>query len=399
MKKKNVLIIMSVCMLLLVGCSISNPQDVSEMVSDTQEEMSEEKNEENVYSSTEELEDEVNTEVSGFIPNYYNSVSDTDATSVYLGGVGGIYRIDSEFEVRTIYSAPYILGAALYGDYIFALEYTVTDNGMTESLIRINAEDSDKEVVTQVNPGSYDLKIIDNMLILSEEILGDYGIVTVYHAYTLDDNGDFTSDIPQDVNVQFVLPDGDEEDMCLLIDPWFSTKYYDYVCFTKAVSEIDINSIWIRKGNEEAEEIVTCVGKPLMSKDNIFYCDGDGKNLLQHSLDNSQEMVLYEIPDDDNLLLLTYDSEWVYFWQKAEIEGINDSSTERSELPSSIMRVNLQDYRTEKIYEVQPRSAVNNFNVYDNNCYFILSGTEGSDGWICCNLADFSIMEIHSLIK
>ncbi len=397
MKKKKVLIVMTICMLLLVGCTMSNPQDVSEMVSDTQEEeMPKEKNEKNEYSNTEEFEDkmnmeavevEANAEIIDFTPNYYHSVSDADETSVYLGGVGGIYRIDSESEVRTIYSTPHILGAALYGEYVFALEYTVTDNGMTEALIRINIDDSAKEVVTQVNSGSYDLKIVDNMLIFSEEILGDYGIETVYQAYTLDDNGDLTSDVPQDAYAQFVLPD-DEEGMSLLIDPWFSTKYYDYVCFTKAVGEIDINSVWIRKGNEEAEEIVTCVGKPLMSQDKIFYCDSDGKNLLQHSLDNSQDTALYEIPDDDNLLLLTYDAEWVYFIQKAEIDEFN-------ELPSFIMRVNLQDNRTEEIYELQPGNAINNFNVYDNNCFFILSDTDSNSRWECCNLTDFTITEIR----
>lgn len=393
MNKKNVLITMTACMLLLAGCSISNPQDVSEIESDTQEEeMSKEKNEKNEYANTEEFEDEINMEVAESAPNYYHSVSDVDEKSVYLGGVGGIYRIDSESEVRTIYSAPHIIGAALYGDYVFSLEYIVTDNGMTVALIRINTDDSTKEIVTEVHPESYDLKIVDNMLILTEEILGDYGIETVYQAYTLDDKGDLTSDIPQDVYAQFVLPDGDEEGMSLLIDPWFSTKYYDYVYFAKAIGVMDINSVWIRKGNEEAEEIVTCVGKPLVSKDKIFYCDSDGKTLLQHSLDSSQEVVLYEIPDDDSLLLFTYDAEWVYFRQKAEIDEFN-------ELSSSIMRVNLQDHRTEEIYELQPGSAVNNFNVYDNNCYFILSDTDSPNAWICCNLADFSIMEIHSLIK
>ncbi len=390
---KKILIIMTACTLLLAGCSISNQQDVSGMVSDIQEEeMSEEKNEEDEYANTEELAEEVNTEVTEITPNYYHSVSDADAASVYLGGVGGIYRIDSESEVQTVYSAPHIVGAALYGDYVFSLEYIVTDNGMTVALIRINTDDSAKEVVTQVNSGSYDLKIIDNMLILSEEILGDYGIETVYQAYTLDDNGNLTSEIPQDVYAQFVLPD-DEEGMRLLIDPWFSTKYFDYVCFIKGIGVMDINSVWIRKENEEsAEEIVACVGMPLVGKDKIFYCDSDGKTLLQHSLDNSQETVLYEIPDDDDLLLLTYDAEWVYFRQKAELDEYN-------ELPSFIMRVNLQDHRTEEIYELQPGSAINNFNVYDNNCYFILSDTEGPDGWICCNLNDLSIVEIHSLIK
>ena len=125
-----------------------------------------------------------------------------------------------------------------------------------------------------------------------------------------------------------------------------------------------------------------------MSKDKIFYCDSDGENLLQHSLDNSQDRVLYEIPDDDILLLLTYDAEWVYFLQKAEIDEFN-------ELSSSIMRVNLQDHRTEEIYELQPGSIVSNFNVYDKNCYFILSGKDSTSRWECCNLTDFTITEIH----
>lgn len=56
------------------------------------------------------------------IPNYYHSVSDADESGIYLGGVGGIYRMDSEAGVQTLYSSPHIAGAALYGDYVFALE-------------------------------------------------------------------------------------------------------------------------------------------------------------------------------------------------------------------------------------------------------------------------------------
>ena len=40
MKKENVLLITTTCMILLAGCSMSNPQDASGMVSDTQEEKS-----------------------------------------------------------------------------------------------------------------------------------------------------------------------------------------------------------------------------------------------------------------------------------------------------------------------------------------------------------------------
>ena len=60
-----------------------------------------------------------------------------------------------------------------------------------------------------------------------------------------------------------------------------------------------------------------------------------------------------------------------------------------------IMRVNLQDHRTEEIYELQAGTTIYNFNVYDNNCYFILSDTDSNSRWECCNLTDFTITEIH----
>lgn len=322
------------------------------------------------------------------VPNYYHSVSDTDETGIYLGGVGGIYKIDSESKMQTLYSAPHVVGAALYEDYIFALEYNITDSGMTTDLIRINKNDSGKEVMTQVNSGSYDLKIIDNMLVISVEILGEYSFETTFQTYTLDDNGNLTSDTPQDIYAQYELPGGYENDMRFLILPIFSTKYFNYSCFIKSKGEIDINSIWIRKGDEESvEEVVTCSGIPLVTIDRIFYCDSNENTLMQRDFDDAQETALYQIPDDDSLLLLTYDAKWVYFLQKPKIDEFN-------ELSSSIMRVNLQDHRAEEVYGLQPGSYMNNFNVYGNYCYFILSDTDNT-AWKCCDLTDFTITELQ----
>ena len=301
-------------------------------------------------------------------PIYYHSISDADETGIYLGGAGSIHRINSESGVQTIYSAPHMAGAALYKDYIFSMEYYVSDNGMTTELIRINKDGSDKKMLTQISGGSYDLRIIDNVLVITEQIIGDYGLETLFYAYTLDDEGNLTSDMPTDVYNQYGRPGGYEDGMRFLIDPWFSTKYFGYSCFMKAVGEIDINSVWIKTEDEEpAKEIVTCSGNPLVAKDMIFYCDSNGETLTQRSLDNAQEAVLYEIPDDNNLSLLTYDAEWVYFLQKPRID-------EHNELSSFMMRVNLQDHRTEEIYELQAGNSISNFNVYGNNCYFILSG-------------------------
>ena len=304
-----------------------------------------------------------------FFTTYYNSVSDVDETSVYLGGAGGIYEINQSY-YGTVYQTPHIAGAAVYKNYIYSIEYNVTDNGITAELIRIKKSGSDKEVLTQISTGSYDLSIIGNTLFITEQILGDYGLETIFYAYNLDDEGYLTSDTPLDAYSQFNLPDGYEDSMRFLINPWFSTKYFEYFCFTKSAGVMDINSIWISRGNQGAlEEIVTCSEQPLLSKDTIFYCDSNEETLILRSLDSAQETVLYEIPDSDSLSLLNYDGEWVYFSERANID-------ERNELSSFVMRVNLQNHRTEQIYELPPNSYISNFNVYGNSCYFILSDAD-----------------------
>ncbi|MDE5865321.1 MAG: hypothetical protein K2H31_01800 [Lachnospiraceae bacterium] len=317
-------------------------------------------------------------------PNYYHFVSDVDESSVYLGGAGGIYRVDSESGAQIIYPTPYISGAALYGDYVFSIEYNVTDSGMTADLIRINKDGSGKEIMTQISSGSYDLKIIDNMLTLIEEIIGNDGLETVFQYYILDDEGNLASDSPEDVYSQFELSDECGDDAHFLINPMFSTKYFGYSCFVRAVGETDVNSVLIIKGDEESsEEVFECSGEPLAAKDRFFYYDSNGETLVQHPLDNSQETVLYESSDDDILQLLTYDDEWIYAIRRPRID-------EGNELSSCIMRVNLQDYRTEEIYEMQAGSYISNFNVYGNDCFFILSDSDHISRWECCNLTDFS---------
>ena len=147
------------------------------------------------------------------LPNYYHSVSDADESFVYLGGAGGIYRIDSGLEVKKLYSASGIAGAALYGDYIFSLEYNASSEGMAAELIRINKISFEKEVLTQVSSGIYDLKIFDDTLILSEEVLGQYGIETVYQAYTLDKEGKLSTLVSADVIDYFLNIKSDIEKM------------------------------------------------------------------------------------------------------------------------------------------------------------------------------------------
>ena len=316
--------------------------------------------------------------------NYYHSISDVDETSVYLGGAGGIYEIN-RFAVGTIYSAPHIAGAALYKNYVYSIEYNPTDNGMTAELIRIKKDGTGKEVLTQISAASYDLRIIDNILVISEYNMEDHGPVTLFYAYTLDNGGKLTSETPQDAYAQFGLPGGYENGMHFLINPWFSTQSLGYTCFIKDAGVMNTNSVWIkRKEQEDAEEMVICQGQPLLTKDTIFYCDSNEEALRQRSLDGAQETVLYEIPDDTGLTLLTYDSEWVYFREYSRRLREGDSN----EPDETIRRVNLQDHSTEEIYVLQSSSdSVENFNVYGNYCYFILSGA-GSNRWVRYNMTN-----------
>lgn len=399
MKKISLLMLICVFTLLMGGCTRSGEstpaEDSSEAVSDIQEVQNDmpESAEGEIELSGQDVES-INMGIHDDghvmdVPNYYSSVSDADESGVYLGGVGGIYRIDPESGAEMLYSSQHIAGAALYKDYVFSMEYNVTDNGMTTDLIRIKKDGSDKEVLTQISAGSYDLRIIDNILVITEQILGDYGLETVFCSYTLDNEGNLASDTPQDAYTWFDLPDEYEDSMRFLINPWFSTKYLGYSCFTKAEGGMDMNSVWISRGSQEAlEEAVTCSGQPLLTGDTIFHCDSNGETLIQRSLGNTQNAVLYEIPDGDSLSLLTFDSGWVYFVQRPTID-------ESNELSSSIMRVNMQDHRTEKIYELHPGNVMSNFNVYGNDCYFILSVADNTQ-WLCCDLVNGDVMNISA---
>lgn len=385
--KKKFTLIFTLLLTLLYGCSTKSSLEVREDAvinheTPTSVNTTEQEKEEESTDASEDIKD------ASVIPNYYHSVSDADETGVYLGGVGGIYRINPESGVETLYCAPHLAGATLYKDQIYSMEYNITENGMTANLIRINKDGSGKEILTQISTGSYDLKIIDNVLVISDAIMGDYGTETVFQAYPLDAEGNLSAETPLDIYGQFGLLDGYEDGMRFLINPWFTTINFHYLCYTKTEGAVDINSVWIKKGDEElAREILTCSGKPLVYKDFIFYCDSNGETLTQHYLESEQETTLYKIPDNDNVSLLTYDDEWVYFIQKPRIEELNM-------LTSSILRVNLQDHRTETIFELLPGSYIDHFNVYGNNCYFILSD-EDTTQWECCDLTNFTLTEVH----
>lgn len=212
----------------------------------------------------------------------------------------------------------------------------------------------------------------------------DHGPVSLFYAYMLDNGGNLASDTPQDAYARFGLPDGYEDGMHFLINPWFSTQSLGYTCFVKVAGVMDINSIWIMwEGQETAEEVVTCSGQPLLTEDTIFYCDSTGETLIQRSLSNIQETVLYEIPDDTGLTLLTYDSEWVYFLEYSRRLREDDNY----ESDETIRRVNLQDHSMEEIYVFQSGSYGGNFNVYGNYCYFILSSA-GSNRWVRYNMTN-----------
>ncbi|MCM1039896.1 MAG: DUF5050 domain-containing protein [Ruminococcus sp.] len=379
MKKKTIFAITVAGLALSCGCSRQKIQDAPENPSEGE--------------AAEEVTSVEKDAASS--PNYYHPLSDSDGDVIYFGGAGRIYKATLESEVHSIYCTPHIAGAALYGDYIFSLAYHVTDDGMTADLIRLNKNGLNKEVLTQVDPGSYDLRIVESTLVVSEDILTDYGPVREFQAYTLDSEGNLLSDMPQGTYERFGPPEESDEGLRYLIDPWFSTEYYGYTCLIKPEGVIDINSIWIKESNEEsAEEILTCRGEPLIAKDIIFYCDSERETpaLMQYFLKDATERELYKIPGDYKPRLFTYDDEWVYFLQEPNVE-------ERGGLSSFLTRVNLQDGQIENIRELSEDESISNFNVYDSYCYFILKSAESSGEWEILGLDSTSAAEAEAPSK
>lgn len=323
------------------------------------------------------------------LPNYYHSVSDADESFVYLGGAGGIYRIASGSETKKLYSSPQIAGTALYRDYIFSIEYNMSDEDLVAELIKINKISYEKEVLVQISPSSYDLKIFGDTLILSETVLENYGMKTIYQAYTLNEEGNLMADMPENVCEQFESKDGYGQDIRFLINPWFSMKYFNYICFTEIAEAESLNNVWIKKKDQaSAEKIVICNSDPLLAKDKIFYYNHDEKVLALLIFDNLQAILLYDIPEGNHLSLLTYDTDWVYFLQMPDTDADSDSS-------QVIMRVNIQNHKTEEIFRLQTGASISNFNVYGNYCYFILSNADKSGGWKCYDLTNSVMTAIH----
>lgn len=204
MREKIILLHTLFFLIFLYGCSVSD----FEAEIGTEETISVE---EQILTDTFEnaVEKDIGTEyeiTNTLVPNYYNSISDADETGIYFGGVGGIFKVDFATGVQVLYETPHILGAALYKDFIFSIEYHDTDHGMSAELIRIRKDGTDKTVMTQVSTGSYDLKLYGNNLVITDEFLGDTGLKTKYQSYTLDAGGNLTSDKAVEICDQFEIP-------------------------------------------------------------------------------------------------------------------------------------------------------------------------------------------------
>lgn len=320
---------------------------------------------------------------SAAIPNYYHYESDADEAAVYLGGVGGIYRVDQNTS-EVVYSnlnvaGSSVLGAALYKDYIYSIEDIYLNDNVTINLIRMKKDGTGREVLTQLHPGSYDLKIIDNTLVIESHILGEYAPEKVYTAYTLDEEGNLMSDVPMDAYSEFVFPADADRVKGFLIDPWFSTKYYGYRCYARQEGD-DLSSIWIERENgEPAKKVAVCSGEPILTDDMIYYYDRDQAIIMQCYLSDTQAIGICDVTPGDRVTLFTYADEWLYFLQEPELN-------ETTATPTSVARINLKHPGVETVYELQPGESVYYFSVYQDRCYFVFTDKPNGARWMSCEL-------------
>lgn len=329
---------------------------------------------------------------SAAFPNYYHYESDADETAVYLGGVGGIYKV-GETTSEVVWSnvnvpGSSILGVALYKDYIYSIEDIYLNDNVTINLIRMNKDGSGREVLTELQPGSYDLKITDNTLVIESQIPGEYMPEKVYTAYALDEEGNLISDVPTDADSEFELPDDADRAKGFLIDPWFSTKYYGYRCYAKQEGD-DLSGIWIERENgEPAKKVAVCSGNPILTNDMIYYYDRDQAIIMQCSLNDAQAVGICDVTPGDRLTLFTYDDEWLYFLQEPEMN-------ETIATPTFVVRLNLKHPGSEMVYQLEPVESVYYFNVYGDRCYFVFTDKPNGARWMSCDLSHIP----HSLNK
>ena len=321
---------------------------------------------------------------SAALPNYYHYESDADETAVYLGGVGGIYKVGRTTS-EVVYSnlnvpGSSVLGVALYKDYIYSIEDIYLNDAVTVNLIRMHKDGSGREVLTQLHPGCYDLRITDNMLVIESQILGEYTPEKVYTAYTLDEEGSLVSDVPADAYSEFELPDDVDRAKGFLIDPWFSTKYYGYRCYAKPEGD-DLSSIWIERENgEPAKKVAVCSGNPILTNDMIYYYDRNRAIIMQCSLNDEQETGICDVTPGDRLTLFTYDDEWLYFLQEPELN-------ETIATPTFVVRLNLKHPGSEIVYQLEPVESVYYFSVYGDRCYFVFTDKPNGARWMSCDLS------------
>ena len=297
----------------------------------------------------------------------YNSLGCRDENSIYLGGYGHLYQLNSatgEIE-NTLIPSSYMLGVATYGEYIYYIEINPGENGAFSSLVRVKKDGSGKENLTALDPGSYDLKIYRQSISVSYQTIQDNMVYNLFLYYALDEEGNLCSEAIPAESLYGDSADADGDRLDFLIDPlfslWDSGNIYQYLQMEGSVK------VHILKGSGDVlEKELTCNVPPKVIKGNLVYYDESEKCLSLYQPSEDIVDSLFKVSDTENIEILNCDNKWIYF-------GIYEDESASNMF---IYRINMDDKEAEPLFKTSV-TEIKYFSVYDGACYY---GTD--TGWI-----------------
>ncbi|MDO4333077.1 MAG: DUF5050 domain-containing protein [Eubacteriales bacterium] len=318
---------------------------------------------------------EANIPEEAFGDGTYNSLSCRDKNSIYLGGYGHLYQVNSasgEIE-NTLLPSSNMLGAAAYGEYIYYIEINLGENGLSSSLVRVKKDGSGKESLTELDPGSYDLKIYGQSISVSYQTIQDNRVCSLFLYYELDEEGRLCSEAVPAESICGDFADADGNRLDFLIDPLFSLQdcgnIYQYLQMEDSV-KVHI----LKENGDVLEKKLACSVPPKVINGNLVYYDETGKCLSLYQPDEDAISPLFEATDAEKTEVLNCDNKWIYFGIYENEDGAN----------MIVYRINMGNKEAESLFETSG-TEIRYFSVYDGMCYY---GTD--TGWIrhSLNFAD-----------
>lgn len=301
----------------------------------------------------------------------YNAQSCKVGNTIYLGGYGNIYQLNSQTgEVEnTIITAPHLLGAAAYQDYIYFIESTVDENGFSSSLMRINQDGTGKETLRKLDPGCYDVKVHGQSLSIALQTISDDALRNLILHYDIDESVNLTGEGSFAEDNYGIPKDTEGNTLEFLVDPLFSFSRYGAV-YQYFQSESSVNVRIQTADGDILEKELKGALPPLVMNGNLAGYDEQEQLLYLYLPDEDSFISLFETSGSEKIKLLNCDDEWIYFgiYENEDITNM------------AIYRVSITDKEANLLFETAG-TQIYYFSVYGNACYYGIEDVEGSH-WV-----------------